>query len=66
MILMETESMMTLILVQTRHWVQPLMLQVVQTVNWMMTMMVYQMLTTHVLTQHLGQRLTLMDVVQSN
>ena len=58
--------MMTLILVQTRHWVQPLMLQVVQTVNWMMTMMVYQMLTTYVLTQHLGQRLTLMDVVQSN
>ena len=66
MILMETESMMTLILVQTRHWVQPLMLQVVQTVNWMMTMMVYQMQTTSVLTQHLGQQLTLMDVVQSN
>ena len=66
MILMEMESMMILILVQTRHWDLQLILQVVQTVSWMMTRMVYQMQTTYVLAQHLEQQLTLMDVVQSN
>ena len=58
--------MMTLILVQIRHWAQQLMLQVVQTVNLMMTTMVYQMRTMYVLTQRLEQQLTQMDVVQSN